>query len=124
MYNKIINLSFNKKEVVMKNKLRNLAIVVSIVISAFTFSQDILAQTQRNPVLEECTGTWCQWCPCGHTIMAQIKAAMPNAIMIGYHGPANSSSDPLLTATNSPPLVCGSQRMFFLWSSNPFILWP
>jgi|MudIll2142460700_1097286.scaffolds.fasta_scaffold02347_2 hypothetical protein len=78
----------------MKNKLRNLAIIVSIVISAFTFSQDILAQTQRNPVLEECTGTWCQWCPCGHTIMAQIKAAMPNAIMIGYHGPANSSSDP------------------------------
>ena len=24
------------------------------------------AQTQRNPVLEEFTGTWCQWCPCGH----------------------------------------------------------
>ncbi len=44
------------------------------------------AQTQRNPVLEEFTGTWCQWCPCGHTIMAQILASMPNAIMIGYHG--------------------------------------
>jgi len=26
--------------------------------------------------------------------MAQIKAAMPNAIMIGYHGPANSPNDP------------------------------
>lgn len=49
------------------------------------------AQTQRNPVLEEFTGTWCQWCPCGHTIMAQIKASYPNAIMIGYHGPANGS---------------------------------
>jgi len=49
------------------------------------------AQTQRNPVLEECTGTWCQWCPCGHEIMAQIKANMPNAILIGYHGPPGSS---------------------------------
>ena len=48
-------------------------------------------QTQRNPVLEEVTGTWCQWCPCGHNVMASIKADMPNAIMIGYHGPANGS---------------------------------
>ena len=56
----------------MKNKLRTLAIVVSIVISAIILSQDIFAQTQRNPVLEECTGTWCHWCPCGHTVMAQI----------------------------------------------------
>ena len=49
----------------MKTKLRNLAIAVSIVITAIAFSQDLSAQTQRNPVLEECTGTWCQWCPCG-----------------------------------------------------------
>lgn len=78
----------------MKIKLRNLAIVVSIAVSAIVFSQELFAQTQRNPVLEECTGTWCQWCPCGHTIMAQIKAQFPNAIMICYHGPANSASDP------------------------------
>ena len=75
----------------MKSKLRSLAIVVIIVISAIAFSQDIFAQTQRNPVLEEFTGTWCPWCPCGHTTMAQIKAAFPNAIMIGYHGPANGT---------------------------------
>jgi len=75
----------------MKSKLRTFVILVSIVISALAFSQDIFAQTQRNPVLEEFTGTWCPWCPCGHTIMAQIKAAMPNAIMIGYHGPANGT---------------------------------
>ena len=79
----------------MKSKLRSLAIVVIIVISAIAFSQDIFAQTQRNPVLEEFTGTWCPWCPCGHTTMAQIKAAFPNAIMIGYHGPANGT-DPFL----------------------------
>ena len=75
----------------MKSKLRTLAIVLSTVISMITFSQNIFAQTQRNPVLEECTGTWCQWCPCGHTVMAQIQAAIPNAIMIGYHGPVGSS---------------------------------
>jgi len=75
----------------MKRKLRTALIVVTMVISAITFSQDLLAQTQRNPVLEEFTGTWCQWCPCGHTIMAQILASMPNAILIGYHGPANGS---------------------------------
>jgi len=49
------------------------------------------AQTQRNPVLEEVTGTWCQWCPCGHDVMEEILNDMPNAIMIGYHGPANGS---------------------------------
>jgi hypothetical protein len=56
-----------------------------------SISDNTNAQTQRNPVLEEVTGTWCQWCPCGHDIMRQIKASMPNAIMIGYHGPANGS---------------------------------
>ena len=58
------------------------------------FLSSSLAQTQRNPVLEEVTGTWCQWCPCGHDIMAGIKSSIPNAIMIGYHGPPNTSSDP------------------------------
>lgn len=49
------------------------------------------AQVQRNPVIEACTGTWCQWCPCGHDIIDQILIDMPNAIAIEYHGPANSS---------------------------------
>ena len=74
----------------MKRKLQSFAIGLIVVFTIFS-SQDIFSQTQRNPVLEECTGTWCQWCPCGHTVMAQILASMPNAIMIGYHGPANSS---------------------------------
>lgn len=78
----------------MKIKLRNLAIIVSIAVTSIVFSQNLFAQTQRNPVLEECTGTWCQWCPCGHTIIEQIHNALPNAIFICYHGPANSSSDP------------------------------
>lgn len=75
----------------MKRKLRTIMVLATMVISIFAMSQNLLAQTQRNPVLEECTGTWCQWCPCGHTIMAQIKTLLPNAIMIGYHGPANGT---------------------------------
>jgi hypothetical protein len=70
----------------MKRKIRSLAIILIAMISVNVSSQNVFAQTQRNPVLEEFTGTWCQWCPCGHTIMAQILASMPNAIMIGYHG--------------------------------------
>ena len=76
----------------MKNKLRNLAIIVSIVISVIAFSQDIFAQTQRNPVLEYCTGTWCVYCPQGHAVIANtILPNIPNAIIIGYHGPANGT---------------------------------
>ncbi len=76
----------------MKRKLQILAIVVSIIISALAFSQDIFAQTQRNPVLEYCTGTWCVYCPQGHTIIQNtILPNIPNAIIIGYHGPANGS---------------------------------
>ncbi|MCW8812585.1 MAG: Omp28-related outer membrane protein, partial [Chlorobium sp.] len=75
----------------MKNKLRYFVAVFIAMVSLLTFSQDLFAQTQRNPVLEEFTGTWCPWCPCGHTIMEQILASMPNAILIGYHGPANGS---------------------------------
>ncbi len=55
------------------------------------FPKDLFAQQQRNPVLEYCTGTWCQWCPCGHLVIEQIKSSIPNAIFLGYHGPAGSS---------------------------------
>ncbi|GBD87721.1 outer membrane protein Omp28 [bacterium BMS3Abin03] len=74
----------------MKKQLQILFLFSSVffVIGGFNL---LIAQTQRNPVLEEVTGTWCQWCPCGHQVMAQILEDMPNAIMIGYHGPANGS---------------------------------
>jgi hypothetical protein len=88
----IINQSLNKKEVVMKIKLRNLMIIVSIAFAAIVISQDIFAQTQRNPVLEYCTGTWCVYCPQGHAVIRdQILPNIPNAIIIGYHGPANGT---------------------------------
>ena len=52
---------------------------VLLVYVLMNIGNQTVAQTQRNPVLEECTGTWCQWCPCGHDIMEQIKAVMPRA---------------------------------------------
>ncbi len=75
----------------MKRKLRSFAIVL-IAISAIISSQNFFAQTQRNPVLEFCTGTWCQWCPCGDDIILEsILPNIPNAIVLAYHG---AGSDP------------------------------
>jgi hypothetical protein len=65
--------------------------IISLIFFIIILSTSLTAQTQRNPVLEEFTGTWCPWCPCGHTTMQEILDNMPNAIMIGYHGPANGS---------------------------------
>lgn len=47
-----------------------------------------LAQTERNPLIEFCTGTWCQWCPCGDFTIEQLLIAHPNLIPLAYHGPA------------------------------------
>ena len=65
------------------------AVLVSLL---FLFSGNLLAQqTVRNPVVEHCTGTWCQFCPAGDQILENIKASLPNVVMIAYHGPSNSS---------------------------------
>ncbi len=45
----------------------------------------------NNVVLEYCTGTWCQWCPCGHEIIHDILLNYPNTVVLGYHG---AGSDP------------------------------
>ncbi|MDZ7268351.1 MAG: Omp28-related outer membrane protein [candidate division KSB1 bacterium] len=50
----------------------------------------LLGQTQRNPVLEFCTGTWCQWCPCGDDVVHSILASHPNTIVLAYHGPTGA----------------------------------
>ena len=76
----------------MKNKLRNLAIVVSIVIASIAFSQNTFAQTLKNPLIEFWTGTWCQWCPCGDITIENLLAVHPNLIPLAYHGPAGQRS--------------------------------
>jgi hypothetical protein len=52
------------------------------------------SQTGFNTVLEYCTGTWCQWCPCGHTIINDILVSFPNTMILSYHG---AGSDPWLS---------------------------
>jgi hypothetical protein len=50
----------------------------------------------RAVLLEFCTGTWCQWCPCGDSTATQLQRAHPNLVVLAYHGPANGS-DPYST---------------------------
>ena len=74
----------------MKKLIQNF-LIFSLVLILGEVSLSI-AQTQRNPVLEYCTGTWCVFCPQGHAIIENdILPNIPNAIIIGYHGPANGS---------------------------------
>lgn len=76
----------------MKSKLLSSAISMIMMIIVISFYSNVQAQTQRNPVLEYCTGTWCVYCPQGHAIIQNnILPNIPNAIIIGYHGPANGS---------------------------------
>lgn len=50
--------------------------------------------SQNNVLLEYCTGTWCQWCPCGHDVINAILVNYPNTVVLGYHG---AGSDPWQT---------------------------
>jgi hypothetical protein len=53
-----------------------------------------ISQTGYNAVLEYCTGTWCQYCPCGHVIIDGFLQSYPNTVVLAYHG---ASSDPWLS---------------------------
>lgn len=48
----------------------------------------------RRVILEFCTGTWCQWCPCGDDEAHNLSVAYPdNSVIFAYHG---SGSDPFI----------------------------
>lgn len=62
----------------------------------FLFSNILLKGTfavslpdTNNVVIELSTGTWCQWCPCGHIAAEAIADSFPNAFVIIYHGGAD-----------------------------------
>jgi len=91
---------------------------------------DLNAQT-RNPVVEFCTGTWCQWCPCGDFTLENLLDDYPNLIPLAYHGPVGS--DPyanfpgnqiisLLSMTGYPTAVVdratGSPGDYTTWTSK------
>jgi hypothetical protein len=62
-----------------------------IFLAVLLFASSSFAQT-NNVLFEGCTGTWCQWCPCGHTIVDGFLTNRPNTLVLEYHG--GSSSDP------------------------------
>lgn len=69
-----------------------LSFLIILTFSLNSFSQT--TGTQTNAVLEYCTGTWCQYCPCGHVIIDGILQNYPNTMVLAYHG--GGSSDPWL----------------------------
>jgi len=51
--------------------------------------------SQTNRLLfEGCTGTWCQYCPCGHQILEGLISANPTMLALQYHG--GGGGDPWL----------------------------
>ena len=54
----------------------------------------LVSDISRAVLLEFCTGAWCQWCPCGDSTAAQLQRTYPNLVVLAYHGPAGTTSDP------------------------------
>lgn len=74
----------------MKKYLLLFAVIFSLCLTTNVLSQS----SSNNVFLEYCTGTWCQWCPCGDQIAENIQNIRPNTLILAYHGPANTPSDP------------------------------
>jgi hypothetical protein len=72
--------------------MKRLLTIIALV-SVISFSPKT-NYSQNNVLLEYCTGTWCQWCPCGHDIIDAILVNYPNTVVLGYHG---AGSDPWQT---------------------------
>mgnify|MGYP001305566517 FL=1 len=69
-------------------------LIVLAVIALVGFKPNVSAQSGFNAVLEYCTGTWCQYCPCGHTIIEGFLQSYPNTMVLAYHG---AGSDPWIS---------------------------
>jgi len=78
--------------------MKKLLLVFSIFVLFTGFNSNrSFSQTGNNVLLEYCTGTWCQWCPCGHTIIHDILMNYPNTVVLSYHG---AGSDPWQSYTS------------------------
>ena len=84
-----------------------LAIVVVLSFSINSYAQS--TGEYMNPVLEYQTGTWCQYCPCAHTIIDVMQSNYPTAIVIAYHG---ANNDPWITPS-------AGIRPLFGWTGYP-----
>jgi hypothetical protein len=114
----------------MKKILFTLFLIIALF---YGTGQNSYAQTGFNTVLEYCTGTWCQWCPCGHEQVEGILTNYPNTVVLSYHGPFGSS-DPwasysqgmisLFGFNSYPSGVVGRRTGIITWGSwnNPVVL--
>jgi hypothetical protein len=70
------------------NRYRSVASAAILVLMAAAILTPRAAQAQvpRNVVLEFCTGTWCQWCPCGDQTAEALLATYPSLVVLAYHG--------------------------------------
>jgi len=64
------------------------------ILFAFLFFAGISSSQVNNILFEGCTGTWCQWCPCGHEILQGLYNSNPTMLVIEYHG--GGGGDPWL----------------------------
>lgn len=65
------------------------ALLISLFCLSAVFSN---AQVQKKVVIEEFTGTWCQWCPRGTYFGDKVVHDLNNVILIAVHG---GGSDPM-----------------------------
>ena len=86
----------------MKKALLLTVLFLGLFLSLKNVNAQLIADS-NNVVVEEATGTWCGYCPCGHEFITQILAAHPKSVVILYHGPPNYGSpvDPF-AATGYP----------------------
>jgi hypothetical protein len=68
-------------------------LIVFALVALIGFKPDTNAQG-FNTLLEYCTGTWCQYCPCGHDVIEGFLVNYPNTMVLAYHG---AGSDPWIS---------------------------
>ena len=59
------------------------------------YNNYVASNNGRNVLIEYCTGTWCQWCPCGKGRILDLENYFPNTVVLAYHG--GGTSDPYVT---------------------------
>src|SRR5437667_1847436 len=69
--------------------MKKLLLISSVLALMFTISVRTSFSQGNWVLLEYCTGTWCQWCPCGDNIAHAIQTNHPNTLILSYHGPVN-----------------------------------
>jgi len=82
-------------------------LTIALIFTASFFpTKTLYSQTDtNNVVIEECTGTWCGYCPCGHDFITQILTNHPNTVVILYHGPPNYGSPVDPFASTGYPVI-------------------